>query len=95
MLGELEHRWSNGEACLAAGHGREPLAFADALRQVRVEEFFHLGLIVVKVLLRRSPYQVQINAALGLGSEVGQGIHAAYPVRLGKGGFCIGPLQVR
>ena len=71
--GELELRRRNREARLAAGHGGETLAIADAFRQVLVVPLMHLRLVVEEVDLRRAAHHVQVDHALCLGRKLRAG----------------------
>ena len=61
-----------GKARLARSHGGQALPPAHRFREVLIVPLPHFGLIVQQVHLRRRPHHVQVDAALGLGREMGQ-----------------------
>ena len=70
ILIELEHARRDREFRLPAGHGRQPLSFADARRQVFAAPRRELRLRVEKVHLRRRAALEKIDDALRLGREI-------------------------
>ena len=72
VLGEFEHGGGDREAGLAAGHGGDALAVADAFREVFVEVGLELGFVVPEVELGRGAVHVEVDEALGFGGEVGE-----------------------
>src|SRR5204862_7504 len=70
VAGELVLGRRDGEARLATGHGRQPLAVDDRRRQVLVEQVGELGLVVPHVHLGRPFVHEQVDGPLGLGREV-------------------------
>ena len=68
---KLENRGGDRKSRLPRGHRGEPLARADAFRQVFVVPLVELRLVVEHVLLGRAADHVQIDDAFGLGGKVG------------------------
>ena len=70
MLCEFEFAWGDRQASLAAGHGGDPLSFADGVGKVFVVLLFESGLVVPKIDLRGASIHVEVNEGFGFGREV-------------------------
>lgn len=84
MLVEFEHGGGDREAGLAAGHGGDALAVADAFREVFVEVGGQLRFVVPEVELGGGAVHVEVDEALGFGEEVGEARKGG--LELGSGG---------
>ena len=72
VLVELKHRRGNGQPRLATRHRRDALSFANRFGQVLIVELGQFRFVVPKVKLCRAAVHVQVNNAVGFGSEVRQ-----------------------
>lgn len=84
MLVEFEHGGGDREAGLAAGHGGDALAVADAFGEVFVEVGCQLRFVVPEVELGGGAVHVEVDEALGFGGEVGEARKGG--LELGSGG---------
>ena len=71
FFGEAVFGRGDGEAGLAAGHGSEALALANAGGEVFVIVLLHLRFVVEEIHLRGATDHVEVDDAFGFGGEVG------------------------
>ena len=72
VLGEVENAWRDGERFLSRGHGGQPLALTDRLREILSPPLRHLWLRIEEVHLGRGSRLEQVDDTFGFGGEVGE-----------------------
>ena len=74
VLRELKDRGRDGEAGLAARHGGQALPVTNGFGEVliEIEQLLHFRLVIESLHLRGRTHQVEVDAAFGLGREMGQ-----------------------